>query len=200
MVVDASPRGGGEQNDARRLEIAEAAERCFERWGVQRTRMEDVAREAGLARPVLYRYFANKRALQTAVMVRHIDRRAGELHDAVPAVGHVAPLLLRALVSGIAEPPGDHVSESVLGVDVIRETAQLVAESDEIALAMHRYWQPYLALALEAGELRDAVTIEAAERWLTRTVFTFLALPELTPPAQELEALLATFVVAAVVS
>ena len=103
--------------------IAEAARLCFEQWGVQRTRMDDIAKKAGVPRPALYRYFASKDALVMEVMVRHIRARAGQLHRKVPLKGPAGPLILKALLTGIVDPPGDRVSESVLGFDVVHDTA-----------------------------------------------------------------------------
>ena len=191
-------RGVGEGE--RHERIVSAAMACFERWGVARTRMEDIAREAGIARTVLYRHFASRDALQQAVMVRHIERRAAELHQRVPRRGPSGALILRALVFGITGPPGDRVSESVLGVEVVHDTAALVATSPAIAAAMHAYWEPYLRHAAGRGELRDGVAVDDAVRWLTMIVFYFLTLPEVAPPAERLEDHLRTFVVDAIVA
>jgi len=190
-----------DQPDDRQHErIVTAATTCFERWGVPRTRMEDIAREAGIARPTLYRYFASKEALQQAVMVRHIRRRAGELHARLPRSGPAGPLILQALLAGSTEPSGDHVSESVLGSEVVHNTARLVGESGAIAAAMYEYWEPYLRHAAERGELRPGVTIDSAVRWLTMMVFYFLTLPEVAPPRDRLAVDLQTFVVDAIVT
>jgi len=188
------------EGDDRTERIVAAATACFERWGVPRTRMEDIAKEAGVARTVLYRHFASKDALQLAVMVRHIERRAAELHRRVPRRGPAGPLVLRALLAGITEPSGDRVSESVLGVEAVHGTAALVATSPAIAAGMHAYWEPYLRHAETRGELRTGVTVDDAVRWLTMIVFYFLTLPEVAPPADRLEDHLRTFVVEAIVS
>jgi AcrR family transcriptional regulator len=172
---------------------------CFGRWGVPRTRMEDIAKEAGVARPALYRYFPSKDALQLAVMVRHIQRRTADPHRSVPVRGPAGPLILRALVAGITDPPVDQVSASVLGVDVVHDTARLVGESAAIAEAMQQYWQPYLRHAADRGELRTGVTIDSAVRWLTMIVFYFLTLPEVAPPPARLKRDLQTFVVDAII-
>ena len=50
-------------NSPQGVAIVEAAMRCFDTWGVERTRMGDIATEADVARPTLYRYFPNKEAL-----------------------------------------------------------------------------------------------------------------------------------------
>jgi hypothetical protein len=109
-------------------------------------------------------------------------------------------LILRALLAGTTEPSDDHVSDSVLGVEVIHETAALVASSPAIAAAMRAYWDPYLRHAVRRGELRDGVTVDDAVRWLTMIVFYLLTLPEMAPPADRLEHHLRTFVVDAIVT
>jgi AcrR family transcriptional regulator len=179
--------------------IAEAARLCFEQWGVPRTRMDDIAKRAGVPRPALYRYFASKDALVMEVMVRHIRSRAGQLHRKVPLKGPAGPLILKALLTGIVDPPGDRVSETVLGFDVVHDTARLVGESDAVFDAMRDYWRPYLEYARDRGELRDGVDLDQAVRWLTLVVFYILAVPEVAPPRRDLAAYLQTFVVGAVV-
>lgn len=199
MPRDLSVKPAPGDEEAWREHIVIAAETCFARWGVTRTRMEDIAREAAMPRPALYRWFDSKRDVQTAVMVRHIRRRAAELHAAVPRRGRAGPLILRALLAGTVEPPGDHVSESVLGLDTVHDTAQLVAESPAIFAAMREYWEPYLAYAARRGELRDGVVPDDAVRWLTMIVFYLLALPEVAPPRERLADYLQTYVVDALV-
>jgi AcrR family transcriptional regulator len=56
-----------ERDSARRAEILEAAKICFLRFGYGKTSLDDIAKEAGLSRPLLYRKFANKEAIFSAV-------------------------------------------------------------------------------------------------------------------------------------
>jgi AcrR family transcriptional regulator len=184
----------------RRDTIAEAARLCFERWGVARTRMDDIAKEAGVPRPALYRYYPSKDALVMEVMVRHIRTRAAQLHRKVPPRGPAGPLVLKALLNGIVDPPGDRVSESVLGFDVVHDTARLVGEAGAVFDAMRDYWRPYLEHAQERGELRAGVGLDDAVRWLTMVVFYILAVPEVAPTRRALPGYLKTFVVEAVIA
>jgi AcrR family transcriptional regulator len=182
--------------------IARAAARCYERWGVERTRMEDIAREAGIARPALYRYYSSKEELLLEVIVRHIGERAEALHRRLKKKGPAGPLILEALLAGIVggREQDKGIAESVLGVDVLHDTARLVAQTEAVFGAMSAYWRPYLDYARERGELRPEVDLDQAVRWLTLIVFCFLTVPEIVPPEGDLPAYLQTFVVNALVA
>ncbi len=66
--------------------IIEAADRLFARFGFRRTAMDDIAREAGVAKGTLYLYFTSKEALFRALLARNIDL-AERLCDAALARG-----------------------------------------------------------------------------------------------------------------
>jgi AcrR family transcriptional regulator len=51
----------------RRIQIVEAAARCFERAGIHRTTMQDIFREAGLSPGAVYTYFFGKAEIVRAV-------------------------------------------------------------------------------------------------------------------------------------
>lgn len=52
--------------------IIEAADRLFTRFGYRRTSMDDIAREASVAKGTLYLYFASKEALFCALLARNV--------------------------------------------------------------------------------------------------------------------------------
>ena len=75
-----------------RHEIVDAAVRCFERYGPQRTSMRDIAEEAGISRRTLYRVFDDRSALIEEIrrtlddearwaLMRRLQRR---IHDEQP--------------------------------------------------------------------------------------------------------------------
>ncbi|MFT3697083.1 MAG: TetR/AcrR family transcriptional regulator [Kofleriaceae bacterium] len=52
-----------ERDAARRREILAAAEQCFFTFGFAKTSIDDIARAAGVSRPLLYRKYKNKEAI-----------------------------------------------------------------------------------------------------------------------------------------
>jgi AcrR family transcriptional regulator len=72
----------------RRAVIVEAAGRLFGEHGYDGTRLDDVAAAAGVTKPILYRHFADKRALYLALLERHRED-LGSFAAAIPPGGSV---------------------------------------------------------------------------------------------------------------
>ena len=72
--------------EERRVLLLEAAVRTFGRLGYDACRMEDIAKEAGVAKGLLYRHFASKDELFTALMQDRGDDFARRLTERLAAV------------------------------------------------------------------------------------------------------------------
>src|SRR5258708_196126 len=69
--------------------ILRAAERCIQRHGFRKTTMDDIARDARISRPSVYRYFADREDLLLALMSEHsraLTERARRFIDKYPTV------------------------------------------------------------------------------------------------------------------
>src|SRR5688500_19631123 len=56
--------------DYAREHFLTAAEACFDRYGVSKTTMDDIAKMAGVSRPTVYRHFDDRDTLILAVVMR----------------------------------------------------------------------------------------------------------------------------------
>jgi len=82
----------------RRGEIVAAARACFQRWGLAKTTMDDIAKEVGIARPNLYRYFPNKAAVASAVSAAESERINEYRRQRIAIDGPTAPLIEDSIV------------------------------------------------------------------------------------------------------
>lgn len=71
------------QRDKRRERIIECARRSFSQSGVINTRMRDIAKQVGLKRSTIFRYFDSKEQLFAAVIRRESEALVDELYRAV---------------------------------------------------------------------------------------------------------------------
>jgi AcrR family transcriptional regulator len=82
------------RKDARPQELLAAALDLFVERGYASTRLEDVARRAGVSKGTLYLYFTNKEELFKAVVRENIVPALGEAEDIISTFdGHSADLL-----------------------------------------------------------------------------------------------------------
>jgi TetR/AcrR family transcriptional regulator, repressor for uid operon len=81
-----------ESSTDRREQIMQAAMVCFAKRGFHQTSMHDVSAEAGISVGLIYRYFANKEAVISAMA----DRHKKEIQDVLERAKQ-APTLLESL-------------------------------------------------------------------------------------------------------
>lgn len=139
------------RNDPQRREaIIEAAWSCFLQHGYAKTSLEDVAKRAGLSRPLIYLQFANKQELFICAIEKMMDTNFESAREILPLdIDKKAKLLriidvwlLEPLSYLMASPQGNELFDQILGVsptiqDTHRQRTQqlLTAVIDEPAAA-----------------------------------------------------------------
>ena len=110
--------------------ICQAAFQCFQRLGVDKTTMSDIAKAAGITRPTLYKYFKNK----TDVLFTAIDREAYGFAESVVAHARqfqtIEERIIETILYVVAEFPKTPNLSLVLG-DEMGEALRARAFSDE---------------------------------------------------------------------
>jgi AcrR family transcriptional regulator len=157
--------------------ILDATLRCVARWGLAKTTVDDVAREAGVGRATLYRLFPGGRdalidavvATETAAVFRRVEARVGaatSLEDAVVAgIVEVGGLLrghaaLRFLLS--------HEPEVVLPHLAFGRLDSLLAHAAARGGPMLEAWLPASDDATPRAE-----RAERAAEWIARVVVSY---------------------------
>jgi AcrR family transcriptional regulator len=92
LAVSRAPRA-----EVKRDAILAAAVTLFGRYGFRRTSMEEIAREAGIAKGTVYLYFPTKEALFRALSQQTLDRALADAGRAAAAPGVLADRLYRVL-------------------------------------------------------------------------------------------------------
>ncbi len=84
-----------------RERILDATNVAMARHGLAKLSLEDVAREAGMSRQTVYRYFGNKEALVTATILREEQALLDAMAAAVRAHDDLRPAMEAAIVAGL---------------------------------------------------------------------------------------------------
>ena len=152
-----------------RDKIIDAAVRCFERFGPQRTSMNDIADEAGISRRTLYRQFDDRPALVAEIL----DRRFAVLHASVLA--HLASYddIEEALVEGSlfsveAGESDDLVAEIVRHEHAGTPERFLLRVNDDIATRVLESW----SVVLDRGRSQGRVRTDLSDQRVVELIMT----------------------------
>ena len=153
--------------------ITDAALRCIGRWGIAKTTLEDVAREARCSRATVYRAFpGGKDALIDSVVAVELQRFFGSLANALAA----ADTLEDVLVVGMSHASRALSSHRALQYLLIHEPGVVLPrvtfhQMDVVLRTASAFAAPYLARWLD-----DDVALRAAE-WAARITVSYTACP-----------------------
>ena len=116
LVVDATVAGGTTDAAAALTDrILAAAMRCIARWGVAKTTLDDVAREAGCSRATLYRALPGGRdALLEAAAERELALLEAAVAADLDGAADLEDLLVTAVHRGVALVAGHEALQYLL--------------------------------------------------------------------------------------
>ncbi|MDX1385255.1 MAG: TetR/AcrR family transcriptional regulator [Thermoanaerobaculia bacterium] len=146
--------------ERKRLRILEAASQCFARLGFAKTTVEDIAREAGVSKGLLYVHFEGKEGLLEAVLESTLEQWHDDNWEATRAAGPSVVAQLRTMHSASLDFAMKHpLLQRILKVD-----AMLVATIVEgpARRATERWMdelRELLRTGVERGEIRDDVDV-----------------------------------------
>ena len=165
-----------EEADAARDRIIDGADTAMQRWGVARTRIDDIAGEAHCGRTTIYRYFGNRDNVIVEVVLRQARRHLGTL------IEHLATL---------PDNPEKLVEAVVFAVDLVRKDRNLSwafrpdespAQIEGLADALHELatstWLEFLRNDPTLRQaLRPGVDPPVAAEWILRIMLSYLTFP-----------------------
>jgi AcrR family transcriptional regulator len=171
--ADRRAEPGAEGIDRR---ILDGAVRALARWGVARSSLDDIAKEAGCSRATVYRAFpGGKDTLLLAVVADEVDRFTAGLRSVLAGADTLEDLLVAGMTFAVRTLTGHHVLQLVL------------AHEPELVLPHVSFGglDRFLAGAsqLAAPPLRRFMDDELALRtgeWLTRLVLSHTLSPSST--------------------
>ncbi|MCU1483846.1 MAG: transcriptional regulator, TetR family [Actinomycetia bacterium] len=182
-------------NEAR-ANLLEATYRCIARDGLHGTTVDAAAREAGVSRATVYRWFQGGREqLLNETIAWQTDRFFEDLAVEVAGSATFEEVVTRALVSAHQWVVGHEVLQRLLDTEAGQLLPPIVEEMRKLVPAIGRFVEPYL--------VAEGVTDPAAKgEYVARIVVSMLGSPgrwDLDDPAQVAE-LVRTEIVAGVLA
>ncbi len=152
--------------------VIEAALRCIARWGVAKTTVDDVAREAGCSRATIYRTFdGGKDGIISAVVDHEIARLFEELAEVLSPAETLEDVLVGGITTGSRFLLG-HEPLTYLVTHELDLVLPLVAfdRMDDLLQRVGNAALPWLTPFLSERDAR------AAAEWAVRLVLSYAAM------------------------
>jgi AcrR family transcriptional regulator len=184
---------GADDRSSTRVRIVDGALRCVAQQGIAKTRVDDIAREAGLSRATLYRTFPHgKEGILAAVVETELARLFSSLAVAMGEAGDLEDVLVAGMVTSARWLR----SHEALGYLLAHEPGAVLpfvtfGGMDRLLLVAGDLAAPFFARWLEPDQASRAA------EWAVRIVMAYCANPapdtDLTDP-DDARALVCTFV------
>jgi AcrR family transcriptional regulator len=158
------PTASASTDDARERILA-AAERCIDRHGIRKTTMDDVAREVGLSRPSVYRYFADRDDLLIELIARHARALVNRTHKAMSRQSSFSDQIIEGLLY-VADYGGrDPLTRHVIDPDGTSLGRRMISSGTSEMLRAELF-DPYLDAAVANNELPRGLPRADIHLWL----------------------------------
>ena len=180
-------------SEERKGQIVDAATSVFSRLGFHRARMEDVARESGLAKGTLYLYYRSKDELIGALLERIFGWGMRDLKGALAGEGPASERLV-----DLSGRMSKEVERFSMLLPIWFEFYAVAARNEAVKQFVRRYFEEYrnalevvVREGIESGEFREVNAREAAVTVISlfEGVTLLWALdPEAVPAGEQMEA------------
>lgn len=107
-----------------RQRVLEAAIACVKQWGIEKTSLLDIARQAGVTRPTVYRYFTSREDVLSAALLQSAAAMARRLIAHIEGESDPAERFVRAILFLLDDVP----KEPQLSIMTLSSLATYVSE------------------------------------------------------------------------
>ena len=159
--------------------IVAGARTCFERFGIQRATIGDIATAAGVSRPTVYKHFPSKQTIIDRISIIEIGKIHEELrHRRIPHANFADNLTEALTVSVLVARENSYIDWFIRDAE-LRTRSQ--TPSGPLAAANLARWEPLLSAAIASGEIAGDLNIEDMVFWLTLSQSSLVLRMDATP-------------------
>ncbi|MBO2448139.1 TetR/AcrR family transcriptional regulator [Actinomadura barringtoniae] len=164
--------------DTTRERIIDAAEKCFARFGLAKTTVEDIAAAAGLSRATVYRSITGGRdELILAVVLRDLQRFMDRLAERLRRKQSVTDAVIEGTMDAVEFVRNEPTVAAFLAPEAAGHMQAAVAGAAEHVLALCcDYVRPYFDLAQRERLLRQDIEVEGTVEFLFRIITSLIVM------------------------
>jgi AcrR family transcriptional regulator len=145
--------------------IIASAYQCFSNYGIAKTSMEDIAREAELSRPTVYKYFPNKSEIVNQISMLEALKLNNEVRRRCTRQNSVVDTIIEATLIAA------RVSSKNVYVRRVMESIFVPSISSDPAGPIHQinrgWWRRLIEEGVQHHELATDLTLDQIVSWLS---------------------------------
>lgn len=144
--------------------IVRSAYHCFDRYGIAKTTIEDIAGDAGVSRPTVYKFFANKDAILDEICTLESKKTNDEVRARLVRQDSFSDTLTDAILLVV------RVSMANIYLRRANEIVSFSSHATSPSSSLHKYyrglWGRLLTRAADRGDLAADLSIDEVTSWL----------------------------------
>ena len=175
----------------------DAAEACFDKYGIAKTTMDDIAKMAGVSRPTVYRHFSDRDTLILAVVIRRSRQLIDRAQKFLRKQGSFQEQLVEGLIFIVDKGRKDPFVRLLVSPEHMSLANQILGAATAAVDLAYEMWEPILIEAQERGELRADLDLRAIATWFTHLILLLVGRGDLEPDIDGQREMLRTFVLPA---
>ncbi len=161
--------------------VLAAADGCFQRFGIAKTTMEDVARAAGISRATLYRYFADRESLLTESVRRRARLNMKTARTYFSRQATIEDKIAGGITRNVRQGQRDPLVRLLVSPGEMALAAKVLERSGLASELTRELWHPVLREAQASGEIAADVDIAELCDWIAHLEIMFISQADDTP-------------------
>jgi TetR/AcrR family transcriptional regulator len=157
--------------------ILQAAKHCYLHYGVEKTGMQDIAKQAKLARSTIYRYYPSSDELLLALISTEMQTMNRQLTQKLARFQRPEDIIVEGVLMAIKAIPRHPLLSQVFAGDNSSALRQKIWNSPTIVALGTDLMATVMQASLEQDHLQQTVRSEVLIEWVYRILLSFLSLP-----------------------
>ncbi|QTI70898.1 TetR/AcrR family transcriptional regulator [Gordonia polyisoprenivorans] len=155
--------------------ILGAAEMCFERFGITKTTMEDVARAAKMSRATVYRHFSDRESLIMASVTRRARMNIEPARSYIANCRTLEDKIVEGIGHNVRRGRRDPMVHLLVSPEEMTLSTQLLWRSGTAIDLTYELWAPILTEAQMLGEMRKDVDVRLLCEWIAEIEIAYIS-------------------------